>query len=79
MNGITKTMAQMKEMVEMNRLVGEILKAGNKFLQDYKANETKRRELQNPTNGTHSESKDTHDERGEGNVMVKAFAPKRVR
>ena len=39
-------MAQMKEMVEMNRLVGEILKAGNKFLQDYKANETKEKKFQ---------------------------------
>ena len=71
-------MAQMKEMIEMNRLVGEILKAGNKFLQDYKAKEAKRKELQNPTNGTHSEGKDTHDERGEGNVTVEAFAPKGV-
>lgn len=72
-------MAQMKEMVEMNRLVGEILKAGNKFLQDYKANEAKRSELENPTNGTHSEGKNTHDERGDGNVTVEALAPKRVR
>ncbi len=79
MNGIIDTMAQMKEMVEMNRLVGEILKAGNKFLQEYKANEAKRSELESSTNGTHSESKDTHDERGEGNVTVKAFAPKGVR
>lgn len=79
MNGITKTMAQMKEMIEMNRLVGEILKAGNKFLQEYKANEAKQSELQNPTNSTHSESKDTHDERSEGNVTVEAFAPEGVR
>lgn len=46
MNGIIDTMAQMKEMVEMNRLVGEILKAGNKFLQEYKANEAKKKKLQ---------------------------------
>lgn len=39
-------MAQMKEMIEMNRLVGEIMKAGNKFLQDYKANEEKEKRLQ---------------------------------
>lgn len=71
-------MAQMKEMIEMNRLVGEILKSGNKFLQDYKANEAKKRELESSTNGTHGESKDTHDERGEGNVAVKAFAPERI-
>lgn len=72
-------MAQMKEMVEMNRLVGEILKAGNKFLQDYKAKEAKRSELQSSTNSTHSESKDTHDERSEGDVAVKAFAPEGIR
>ena len=46
MNGIIDAMAQMKEMIEMNRLVGEILKAGNKFLQEYKANEAKKKALQ---------------------------------
>ena len=46
MSGIIDAMAQMKEMIEMNRLVGEILKAGNKFLQDYKAKEAKEKKLQ---------------------------------
>lgn len=48
-------MAQMKEMVEMNRLVGEILKVGNKFLQEYKANEAKRSELARELHKWHSQ------------------------
>ncbi|BDE81317.1 hypothetical protein CE91St14_03450 [Porphyromonas somerae] len=72
-------MALIDDMREMSRLMGEILIASDKFLQDYKAKEAKRSELENSTNGTHSESKDTHDERGEGNVTVEAFAPERVR
>lgn len=72
-------MALIDDMREMSRLMGEILIASDKFLQDYKAKETKRSELQSATNGTYSESKDTHDERGEGNVTVKAFAPEGVR
>lgn len=76
---LLNTMAQMKEMVEMNRLVGEMLIASDKFLKEYTAKEAKKRELESSTNGTHSESKDTHDERSEGNVTVKAFAPKGVR
>lgn len=72
-------MALIDDMREMSRLMGEILIASDKFLQDYKAKEAKRSELQSATNGTYGESKDTHDERGEGNVTVEAFAPKRVR
>lgn len=79
MNGITKTMALIDDMREMNRLMGEILIASDEFLRNYKTPEEKRSELESSTNGTHSESKDTHDERGEGNVTVKAFAPKGVR
>lgn len=72
-------MAQMKEMVEMNRLVGEMLIASDKFLKEYTSKEAKKRELQSATNGTYSECKDAHDERGEGNVTVEAFAPKGIR
>lgn len=72
-------MAQMKEMIEMSRLVGEVLIASDEFLKNYKAKEAKKRELESSTNGTHGESKDTHDERGEGNVTVEAFAPEGVR
>ncbi len=72
-------MAQLKKMIEMNRLAGEILKAGNKFLQDHKANEAKERASEYSANGTHSEGKETHDERGEGYVAIETLAPKRVR
>ncbi len=72
-------MALIDNFLEMNRLVGEILIASDKFIQGYKAKEAKRSELQSATNGTYSESKDTHDERSEGDVAVKAFAPEGVR
>lgn len=39
-------MALMKEMVEMNRLVGEMLIASDKFLQEYKAKEAKEKKFQ---------------------------------
>lgn len=71
-------MALIDDMREMSRLMGEILIASDKFLKEYTAKEAKRNELQSATNGTYSESKDTHDERGNGNVTVEAFAPKRV-
>lgn len=36
-------MAQMKEMIEMNRLVGEMLIASDKFLKEYTAKEAKKK------------------------------------
>lgn len=39
-------MALMKEMVEMNRLVGEMLIASDKFLKEYTAKEAKEKKFQ---------------------------------